>query len=113
MYFIFLLFTELFGYYLALSVSVYIMSSNQTEASPIPSTRPSTAPSGHDEVDKINFLNLRCDASSNDPKKDPITTLSDAQLQIRLKAVVLSCSVALHKTKELTGNYVSKSYLLN
>lgn len=78
------------------------MSSNQTEASPIPSPK---ASSGHDEVDKINFLNLRCGAA-NDPKKSPVTPLSDAELQIRLKAVLTSCSVAFQKTKMLTENYV-------
>lgn len=84
------------------------MSSNQTEASPIVSTRTSETPTGHDELDKINFLNLRCQMS--DPKKVPVTPLSDAELQKRLKAVLLACNVALHKTKELTGNYVRIMY---
>lgn len=108
------------------------MSSNQTEANPIPIT--TEAPSGHDEVDRhTNFLNLKCDIS-NDTKKLPKASLNDTALRERLIAVLIQCrSVsffltyfeeyqfifrkineniyyslqALHQTKHLTDNYVS------
>jgi hypothetical protein len=78
------------------------MYSNQAEASPIPATIDS---SSHDEVDKINFLNLQCDISANEDL--PRVPLSDEVLRERLRAVLISCNSALHTTKHLTDNYVS------
>lgn len=96
-----LFFAELFRYHLIFALSIYIMSSKQTDASPVPVI---TSP-GIDEVDKVNFLNLQCHISSE--KAVPSPSLSDAALRERLKAVLLSCHSALHQTKTLTDNYVS------
>lgn len=79
------------------------MYTNQAEASPIPATIDSTP--GHDEVDKVNFLNLQCDISVD--KSLPKTQLSDSDLRKRLVDVLVSCNAALHTTKHLTDNYVS------
>lgn len=92
----FLSFSGLFRYYLILSISSYIMYSNQAEASPIPG----------DEVDKVNFLNLQCDISS-DKSRNTKASMSDSELRERLVAVLISCNSALHITKHLTDNYVS------
>lgn len=83
------------------------MSSKQADASPVPvAITSATSSSGHDEVDKVNFLNLQCHIS-NEHEKVSITPLSDAVLRERLRAVLLSCHSALHQTKHLTDNYVS------
>jgi hypothetical protein len=71
------------------------MYSNQAEAHPVP----------HDEVDKVNFLNLQCDIS--DDKNLQKSSMSDEKLKERLVAVLISCNSALHTTKHLTDNYVS------
>lgn len=81
------------------------MSSNRAESSPVPATITSNTSSGHDEIDKYNFLNLKCDAS-NENKLSKVS-LSDIQLRGRLVAVLVSCNQALHQTKHLTDNYVS------
>lgn len=90
-------FSGLFSYYL-ITISVYIMYSNQAEASPIPAT-------SHDEVDKVNFLNLQCESSPGGVI--PNTKLSDSELRQRLVDVLVSCNSALYTTKHLTDNYVS------
>lgn len=72
------------------------MYSNQAEAGPIAS---------RDEVDKVNFLNLQCDISTD--KSHPKIPLSDSALRERLVDVLVSCNAALHTTKHLTDNYVS------
>ena len=71
---------------------------NQAEASPIPAT-------SHDDVDKVNFLNLQCQSSPSGII--PKTGLSDSALRQRLVDVLVSCNSALHITKHLTDNYVS------
>lgn len=88
------------------------MSSKHAEASPVPVAITSETSSGHDEVDKINFLNLKCHIADENPKL-PITPLSDAVLKERLRAVLHSCHSALHQTKSLTDNYVSKEQKMN
>lgn len=83
------------------------MSSRQAEASPVPVAITSeTSSAGHDEVDKINFLNLQCHIA-NEHASAPMAPLNDAVLKERLRAVLLSCHSALHQTKHLTDNYVS------
>lgn len=77
------------------------MSSEQAEASPVP-----VAPSGHDELDKVNFLNPKCHISEGSTH-GPITPLSDDALKARLGAVLLTCHSALHSTKSFTEDYVS------
>lgn len=81
------------------------MSSNRAQAHPVPATISSERCLGHDEVDKINFLNLQCDVSSG--KKLSKAPLNDAALRERLVAVLISCHSALHQTKHLTDSYVS------
>lgn len=84
------------------------MSSNQAESSPVPATITSETSSGNDAVDKINFINLQCEVSS-EHRKVPKTPLNDAALRERLVAVLISCHSALHQTKHLTDSYVSQT----
>lgn len=83
------------------------MSSNKTNANPVPATISSGIPNRHDESDKMNFLNLQCDISNDYNKKASKDALNDVVLKERLVAVLISCHSALHQTKHLTDNYVS------
>lgn len=99
----FSIFPELFSHYLILTVSFYIMSTNQAESSPIPAT---VVEASNDVPDKINFLNLQCQVSS-EHRTISKASLSDEVLRERLVAVLISCHSALHQTKSLTDSYVS------
>lgn len=83
------------------------MSSNQAESSPIPATLTSDTSSGYDAVDKINFLNLHCEVSTDHKKIPKALSNNVALLRERLVAVLVSCHSALHQTKHLTDSYVS------
>lgn len=83
------------------------MSSNKTDAKPVPAMISSEIPNSHDETDKINFLKLQCDISNDYNKKASRNALNDVVLKERLVAVLISCHSALHQTKHLTDNYVS------
>lgn len=98
------LFTEFSNYVLIIAISVYIMSSNSAQANPIHHKASTSA--GKDEVDKINFMNLQC-SNVDGNRILSNTPLSNDALLKRLKAVVISCNMALHETKGLTDNYVS------